>query len=87
MKDKRNPHPGKPPDREISQDGGDLKASEKSAAAGLRRGKQREGHTDDEYHLPGHHSLRCSESGWALRLRLWWSVLGRGWLYGDSLRG
>lgn len=56
----------------------DLKASEKSRAAGLRRAKQRESNTDHWYHLQGHHSLRHSEGGWALRLRLQKLVLVRG---------
>ena len=36
----------------------DHKIAEKSAAAGLRRAKQNESHTDHLYHRLGHHSLR-----------------------------
>ena len=61
MKEKRNLHPGKPPnglgDPPRQRD---LKVSEKSVAAGLRTAKQSESHTDHLNHLPGHHSLRCS---------------------------
>ena len=55
----------------------DLKVSEKSTAAGLRKVKQRESCTDHQYCLPGHHSLRCLEGVWALRLKLQRSVPGR----------
>ena len=55
----------------------DLKVAEKSAAAGLRTAKQSESCTDHLTLQPGHHSLRYSGGGWALRLRLWRSVLGR----------
>lgn len=44
----------------------------------MRRAKHRESNIDHQYHLLGDHSLRCLEGGWALRLRLWRSVLGRG---------
>ena len=63
-----------------------------SAAAGLRRAKQHESHTDLGTTSPGHHSLRCLGGGWALRtlrLRLWRSVKGRGLglaVCGDSPR-
>ena len=56
----------------------DLKVSEKSTAAGLRRAKQREGGIDHQYNIPGQHSLRCVKRGWALKLRLQRSVPGRG---------
>ena len=77
MKEKRNPHPGKIPNRR----GGhlrqrDLKVSKKSAIAGLRWAKQSESHTDYLHHHPRHHSLR--HLGGALRLRVWRSILGRG---------
>ena len=65
-------------DREISQDGGTSKLQRKAPAARLRREKQRKNSTDHQYHLLGHHSLRCLEGGWALRPRLWRrSVPGR----------
>ena len=79
MKEKRNPHPGKPPTRwkdQLSQR--DLKVMKKSTAVGLKTAKQSESHTDHLNHRPGHHSLRCSGRGWALRLRLCRAVLGRG---------
>ena len=51
MKEERNLHPGRPPNKEISQDGvgvgaggGVLKALKKSTAASLRRAKQTEMH-------------------------------------------
>ena len=47
---------------------------EKSTAAGLRRAKQSESHTDRAYHHPQKPYLR----GCALRLRLWRSAPGRG---------
>ena len=57
----------------------DLKVVEKSAAAGLRREKQRDRHTQTICTTtPRHHSLRCLGGGWALRFRLWRSVLERG---------
>ena len=73
MKKKRNPHPGDPhPKRWRKQlRWRNLKVTKKSAAAGLRRAKQRESHRDHLHHCPGHHSLRCSGGGWVLRLRLW----------------
>ena len=55
-----------------------IKVSEKSTAAGLRREKQSENHTDDLQHFPGHHRLRCSEESWVMRLRLQKSVPRRG---------
>ena len=79
MKEKRNPHPGKPPNRLGDQPGQrDLKVSEKSAAAVLRRAKQSESRTDNLNHWPRHHSLRCSGRAWVLRLRLWRSGMGSG---------
>ena len=54
-----------------------LKVAEKSVAAGLRTAKQSERCTDHLNHQPRYHSLRCSDRGWALRLRLQRSVLGR----------
>ena len=75
MKEKRNPPLGKPPDRRKDQlSWRDLKVTEKSAAAGLRREKQSESHTDHLHHYPRHHSLRHLGGGWALRFRLWRSV-------------
>ena len=47
-------------------------------AAGQRRAKQSESHTDHLHHCPRHHSLRCLGRDWALRLRLRRSFLGRG---------
>ena len=52
MNEKRNTHLAKPPDREISQDGGTSKLQKKSTAAGLRRAKQRESCKDYQYHCP-----------------------------------
>ena len=79
MKEKKNLHPGKPPNQQGDKlRWRDLKITEKSAAAGLRRAKQSEIHTDHLYHHPRHHSLRCLGGGWALRPRLQRSVPGRG---------
>ena len=73
---------------EISQDGRDLKVAKKSATAGLRRTKQSESHTDHQHHCPRNHCLKCQGRVWALKLRFWRSVLGRGLgLAGDHLRG
>ena len=63
--------------REIKPKWRELKISKKSTAAGLRA-KQSESHTDHLHHHCGHHSLRPLGGGWALRLRLWRSVLERG---------
>ena len=53
----------------------DLQLAKKNTAAGLRT-KQSESCTD---HL--HHRPRYLDGGWALRLRLWWSIPGRAlWL-------
>ena len=40
--------------------------------------KQSESHTDHVNHWLRHHSLRHLDGGWALRLRFWRSVPGRG---------
>ena len=92
MKEKRNRHPGKPPNWQKDQPSRkDLKVAEKSAAAALRTAKQRESHTDHLHHQPGHHSLRRSGGDWALRRRLQRSVPGRGlglvvWRQPEGLR-
>ena len=79
MKEKRNPHPGKPPNPQKDQPHRrDLKVTQKSAAAGLRMEKQSDSHTDHLKPRHRHHCLRCSGGGWALRLRLWRSVPRRG---------
>ena len=86
MKEKRNPpseKPPNPPGDQLRQR--NLKVSEKSTATGLRRAKECESCKDHLNHRPGHHSLRCLGRGWALRLRLWRSVLGRG--LGFAVRG
>ena len=64
-------------DKRSAELAGDLKVIEKSTAAGLRTAEQSESSTDHLNHWPGHHSLRCSGWGWALRLRIWRSVLER----------
>ena len=92
VKEKRKPHPGKPPNQ-----WGDhlrwrkIKVTVKSAATGLRRAKQSESCTDHLHHHPEWHSLRCLGGGWALRLRLQGSVLRRGqgvtvWRQPEGLR-
>ena len=79
MKEKRNPHPGKPPNQRGDQPRQrDLKVAEKSAAAGQRRAKYSESPTDHLRHRPGHHSQRRLGRGWLLRLRLRGSVPRRG---------
>ena len=80
MKEERNPHLGRAPNWWGDQLGWrrNLKASEKSTGAKLRRAKQRVRHTDNQYHCLGHHRLRHTGRGWALRLKLQRSVLGRG---------
>ena len=51
MKEKRNLHPGKPPNQRKDQPSWrDLKVTEKSASAGLRMEKQSESHTDHLNH-------------------------------------
>ena len=78
MKGNRNTQPGKPSTPQGNQQRWrDLKVTEKSSAAGLRRTKQSESCTNHLHHHPGHHSLRCLGGGWALRVRLWRSVPGR----------
>ena len=80
VKEKRNPHPGKPPYLQGDQwRWRDLKVSKKSIAAALRRrAEQSESHTDHLHHHPRHLSLRRSGGSWVLRLRLQRSVPGRG---------
>lgn len=53
------------------------KVSKKSTAVGLRREKQREIHTDNQYHCPEHQSLRHLGRSWVLRLGLCRLVLGK----------
>ena len=78
MKEKRNPHPGKPPNQLGDQPRQrDLKVTEKSAAAGLRRAKQSESHTYLN-HWPWTPQPEMLRWVLALRLRLWRSGLGRG---------
>ena len=69
----------------------DQKASEKCAAARLRRAKQRDSCTNHQHHRPGQHRLKCWGRGWELRLRIWKSVLWRGlglavWRQPEGLR-
>ena len=45
--------------------------SAKKSAAGLRRAKHSESHTDHLQYHPGKHSLRYLGRSWTLRLRLW----------------
>ena len=79
VKEERNPHPGKPPNRWGDQlRRRDRKVGEKSTAAGRRRAEQSESHTDHLHHCPRHQSLRHLGGGRALRLRLWQSVPRRG---------
>ena len=79
MKEKGDPHPGKPPNQQKDKPSQrDLQDAEKSAAAGLRTEKQNESHTDHLNHWQRHHSLRRSGGGQALRLRLYRSVPGSG---------
>ena len=71
MKEKKNPYPGKPPNWQKDQPSWqDLKVTKKITIAGLRTTKKSESCTDHMNHQPGHHSLRCSGGGWALRLSL-----------------
>ena len=80
MKEKKNPYPGKPPNWQKDQPSWqDLKVTKKITIAGLRTTKKSESCTDHMNHQPGHHSLRCSGGGWALRLRLQRSVPGENW--------
>ena len=62
------------------------KVSKKSTAVGLRREKQREIHTGNQYHCPEHQSLRHLGRSWVLRLGLCRLVLGKYqvWLNGDN---
>ena len=78
MKEKRNPHPRKPPNQQGDQPRWrDLKVTKKSAAAGLRRAKQSESSTDHLHNCPRYHKLTCSGRGWGLGLRLQRSDPGR----------
>ena len=77
MKEKRNPHPGKPPNQQKDQlSQRDLQDSQKSATACLRTKNKSERRRDHLNHWHRRHSLRCSGGGWALRLMLWRSVPG-----------
>ena len=72
MKEKRNLHPGKPPNLQGDQPRQrDLKVTKESATAGWTRAKQSESHTNHLHHCPRNHSLRHWGRGWVLRLRLW----------------
>ena len=78
MKEKRNPHPGKPPNRQKDQlSQRDLQDAKESTAAGLKTEKQSE-RTDHLNHWHRHHSLRSSGGGWVLRPRLPRSLPGVG---------
>ena len=80
MKEERNPHPGKSPNlwgNQLKQS--DLKASEKSTAAGQRRTKQRGVLKTLGTTSPRNHSPRPLGASWAVRLRLQRSVLGEDW--------
>ena len=79
MKKERNPHPGRSPNCKGDQPRwrGNLKALEKSTAAGMRKAKQRAIQTIGTT-APGHQRLRSLGGGWALRLSLQKSVLGKG---------
>ena len=53
MKEEKNPHPRKPANQPGDQPRQrDLKVTEKSSTAGLRRAKQNERCTDHHYHHP-----------------------------------
>ena len=57
----------------------EIKATEKSIAAGLGRAKLKESQKDNQYHTaPRHHSLRCSGRDLVMKLRLHGTVTGRG---------
>ena len=65
MKEERNTHPGKPPNSRGDQlRQKDLKVSEKSAAAGLRRAKQSASRTDHLHHHP--QTAQPETLGWGL---------------------
>ena len=66
-------------DREINWDGGTSKSPRKAQQLG--RAKQSESCTDHLHHWPRHQRLRCLGGFWALRLRFWRSVSGRGLEY------
>ena len=54
MKEKRDPHPQKPPNKQGDQPKWrDLKVAEKIITAGLRRAKKSESHTDHLHHYTG----------------------------------
>ena len=75
MKEKGNPHPGKPHNQwKDLRSQRDLQNTKESAAAGLRTQKQSERSTDHLNHWCRHHSLRCLGGGWVLKLRLHRSV-------------
>ena len=90
VKEKRNPHLGKPPNQQGDElRMRDLKVTEKSAAAGLRREKQSENLKDHLHTTPETTAWEtlvgtvCWDSG--SRGHFWWEDYG--WLCGDSLRG
>ena len=74
----REPHPGKPPNRQkVQLSQRDIQDDEKSAAAGLRTEKQSERIHRSLEPLAQTPSQRCSGWGWALRLRpVPWNMLG-----------
>ena len=78
MKEEMNMHTGRPPDGWSQDQGGALKPQRISAAAGLRRAKQKESDIDHWYNRLVHQSLRNSGRSWALRLGLQRSIMGIG---------
>ena len=86
MKEKRITYPGKPTNQQGDQLRlRDLKITKKSAAAGLRRAKLSEIHTDHQHDCPIHHSLRClgrGDSG----SRGQFQGKDNGWLCGERLK-
>lgn len=83
VKEERFLHTGRCPDWWGDQlaEKGSSRTLQKSAAAGLRRAKQREVHTEGQCHHLAHPSLRYSSTGAGrsriLRLGLWRPDLGR----------
>ena len=69
---KKKLYSGKPPNQRGDQlKWRDLKVSEKSKEAGLRKIKSSESCTDHRYHCPGTPQTKMLKWGLVLRLRLW----------------
>ena len=78
VKEERNLHPWRPPDRSARMEGEPQSLGEKCSCQTEEGKAERELHRPSVPHCQVYHSLRQLGGGWALRLRLWRSVPRRG---------